>query len=82
MYYANINSRNILTDIDISPISEDEYGSSDVQNIEVSEEIYNNTQTYGQNYYIYSDGEIVINISALLVWLHIPMIQVDRAYIL
>ena len=30
-------------------------------NIEVSEEIYNNAQQYGSNYYIYSDGQIILN---------------------
>ncbi len=29
--------------------------------IEVSEEIYNNAQQYGFNYYIYSSGEIILN---------------------
>ena len=61
MYYAQINSRGILIGIDLSQLIEDEYGSSDVQNIEVSEEIYNNAQQYGSNYYIYSDGQIVLN---------------------
>lgn len=60
-YYAQINSKNILIDFDISPMVSDEYGSSDVQNIEVSEEIYNNAQQYGSNYYIYSNGEIILN---------------------
>lgn len=60
-YYALINSKNILIDFDISPMVSDEYGSSDVQNIEVSEEIYNNAQQYGSNYYIYSDGQIILN---------------------
>lgn len=61
MYYAQINSKNILVDIDMSEITEDEYGSSNVQNIEVSEEVYNNAQQYGSNYYIYSNGEIILN---------------------
>lgn len=61
MYFAQINSKNILVDIDQSNLTEDEYGSVDVQNIEVSEEIYNNAQQYGSNYYIYSNGEIVLN---------------------
>lgn len=59
MYYANINSKNILVGIEKSILSKDEYGSSDVQNIEVSEEIYNNAKQYGSNYYIYSNGEII-----------------------
>lgn len=61
MYYANINSKNILVGIEKSVLSKDEYGSSDVQNIEVSEEIYNNAKQYGSNYYIYSNGEIILN---------------------
>lgn len=61
MYYAQINSKNILVGIDQSNITADEYGSTDVQNIEVTEEIYNNAQQYGSNYYIYSNGEIVLN---------------------
>jgi hypothetical protein len=61
MYFAQINSKNTLVDIDQSNLTEDEYGSSDVQNIEVSEEIYNNAQQYGSNYYIYSNGEIILN---------------------
>lgn len=61
MYYAQINSKNILVGIDQSNLTEDEYGSSDVQNIEVSEEIYNNAQQYGTNYYIYSNGQIILN---------------------
>ena len=61
IYYAHINSQNILTDIDVSLLSADEYGSTDVQNIEVSEEIYNNAKQYGNNYYKYSAGEIILN---------------------
>lgn len=61
LYYAQINSHNILTGIDKSIMTEDEYGSSDVLNIAVSEEIYNNARQYGDNYYIYSDGEIILN---------------------
>ena len=60
-YYANINSRNKLQSISIGTMITDEYGSSDVQNIEVSEEVYNNAQTYGSNYYKYDNGEIVSN---------------------
>lgn len=61
MYYANVNSRNILICIGSSTLDIDEYGSSDVQNIEVSEEIYNNAQQYGSNYYIYDNNQIVLN---------------------
>lgn len=61
MYYANINSKNILVGIEKSILSKDEYGSSNVQNIEVSEEIYNNAKQYGSNYYIYSNGQIILN---------------------
>lgn len=61
MYYANINSKNILIGIGSNNLDIDEYGSTDIQNIEVSEEIYNNARQYGNNYYIYSNGEIVLN---------------------
>ena len=61
MFYAHINSKNILVGIDTSMITTDEYGSVDIQNIEVSEKYYNNLQLYGNDYYTYSDGEIVIN---------------------
>lgn len=61
MYYAHINSHDILTGIDVCTLTEDEYGSADVQNIGVSEEYYNNAQLYGNNYYIYDNGEIVLN---------------------
>ena len=61
MPFANINSRNELQEISLGLMLLDKYGSSDVQNIEVSEEIYNNAQQYGQNYYVYSNGEIVLN---------------------
>ena len=60
-YFAQINSQNKLTCIDTSILTADEYGSTDVQNIEVSEEIYNNAKQYGSKYYIYSNGEIVEN---------------------
>lgn len=61
MFYAHINSINILTDIDSSIMTSDEYGSENVQNIEVSEEIYKNARQYGNNYYTYSDGNIILN---------------------
>ncbi len=61
MYFAQINSRNILTGIDKTVMSVDEYGSRDVLNIEVSEEVYNNARQYGNDYYIYSNGEIILD---------------------
>ena len=61
MYYANINSHNELVGIGLCQMTADAYGSSEVQNIEVSEEIYNNSQEYGLNYYKYDNGEIVLN---------------------
>lgn len=61
MYYAHIDSKNILVDIDSSLIVNDEYGSNNVQNIEVSEEIYNNARQYGYDYYIYFNSEIILN---------------------
>ena len=56
MYYAHINSKNVLTGIDMSKISADEYGSEDVKNIEVSEDVYAERDKY-----IYSDGKIILN---------------------
>ena len=61
MYYAHINSKDILTGIDMSRISADEYGSEDVKNIEVDKELYDNKQKYGIEYYTYQDGEIIKN---------------------
>lgn len=61
MYYANINSKNKLADIDMSKMIEDEYGSSEVKNIEVSEEVYNNARRYGDFYYMYDGNNIVLN---------------------
>ena len=56
MYYAHINSKNVLTGIDMSTMIADEYGSSEVQNIEVSEDVYAERDKY-----IYSDGKIILN---------------------
>ena len=61
MYYAHINSKNILTGIDMSTMITDEYGSKDVKNIEVDETLYDNKQKYGIEYYTYKDGEIILN---------------------
>ena len=55
-YYAHINSKNVLTGIDMSTMIADEYGSSEVQNIEVSEDVYAERDKY-----IYSDGKIILN---------------------
>ena len=60
-YYAHINSKDILTGIDMSRISADEYGSENVQNIKVDKELYDNKQKYGIEYYTYKDGEIIKN---------------------
>lgn len=60
-FYANINSKSDIVGIDLCTIVKDEYGSENVQNIEVSEEIYNNSRKYGVNYYIYSNGKILRN---------------------
>ena len=61
MYYAHINSKNVLTGIDMSTMIADEYGSSEVQNIEVTEEMFNLAIEKGMNYYTYSNGEIILN---------------------
>lgn len=55
-YYAHINSKDVMTGIDMSMLSKDEYDSEDVQNIEVSEEIYNEREKYA-----YIGGEIVLD---------------------
>lgn len=55
-YYAQINSHNELTDIDMSILRIDEFGSDNVKNIEVSEDVYNNREQY-----IYKNGKIVKN---------------------
>lgn len=60
-YYAHINSKNVLTGIDMSRLSTDEYGSEDVKNIEVDKTLYDNKQKYGIEYYIYKDGKIIKN---------------------
>lgn len=60
-YYARINSKNILVDIQPSVLLTDEYGSTNVQNIEVTQEYWNNWRLYGEGYYIYSDNKIVVN---------------------
>lgn len=61
MYYAHINSKDILQAIDMSKIVSDEYGSEDVKNIEVDKTLYDNKQKYGIEYYTYKDGEIIKN---------------------
>lgn len=60
-YYAQINSKNELHSIDGSQIVSDEYNSTDVQNIEVAEEYYNNWLNFGKDYYIYDNNKIVLN---------------------
>ena len=61
IYYAHIDSKNKLVDIDMTIFTADEYGSENIQNIEVPEEYYINAQEYGTNYYKYSDGEVILN---------------------
>ena len=61
MYYAHINSKDILTGIDMAMLSADEYGSKDVQNIEVDKTLYDTAQEYGIEYYTYQDGKIIEN---------------------
>ena len=61
MYYAHINSKNVLTGIDMSKIVSDEYGSEEVKNIEVDKTLYDNKQKYGIEYYTYKDGKIILN---------------------
>lgn len=62
MYYAFIDSKNKLVEFSADSLTvTDEYGSTNVQNIEVSEEIYIKSMEFGANYYTYSNGEIVEN---------------------
>lgn len=61
MFYANIDSHDKLVEIGFCQMTVDSYGSENVQNIEVSEEIYNNFQEYGLSYYKYNNGEIILN---------------------
>lgn len=61
MYYAHINSKNKLTGIDVSKLARDEYSSTDIQNIEVTEEVYNNYLIYGYNYYAWINNEVIVN---------------------
>jgi wobble nucleotide-excising tRNase len=60
MYYAQINSQNKLVNIDVSTILADEYGSSNVQNIEVTEELYTSYQADNLRY-IWNGSKIVVN---------------------
>lgn len=61
MYYANINSKGQLIGIGKCMLDTDEFESTNVQNIEVSEEYYNNYIQYGEDYYTCQEGEIVLN---------------------
>lgn len=60
-YYANVNSHDELDCFGNCEMVQDRYGSEDVKNIEVSEEVYNNAIEYGTNYYTYSEGAIILN---------------------
>lgn len=60
-FYANINSKSDIVGIDLCTIIKDEYGSNNVQNIETTEEVYNNAQQYGINYYIFKNNKIIPN---------------------
>ena len=70
MYYAHINSKDILTGIDMSTMIADEYGSEDVKNIEVDKELYDNKQKYGIEYYIYKDNKITLNTNYITIELN------------
>ena len=54
MFYAHIDNENNIIDF-----SEAKY--LNFINVEVTEEQYNNAQQYGNNYYIYDNGELVLN---------------------
>lgn len=53
-YYAHVNSHDELKDVDMSLMVIDDYGSTNVQNIEVSETVYKH-----QKEYMYKNGKIV-----------------------
>lgn len=61
MYFAYINSHNEFVDVGVSMMLTDEYGSNNVQNIEVDKNLYDNVREFGTEYYIYQDGEIIEN---------------------
>ena len=60
-YYANINSQQEISAFDLCIMTVDEYGSANVQNIEVEDNVYENALRYGKNYYIFSNGKILLN---------------------
>ncbi|MBE7084222.1 MAG: DUF4376 domain-containing protein [Clostridiales bacterium] len=55
-YYAHVNSHDELTKVDMSLMIEDSYGSTNVQNIEVSETVFKH-----QKEYMFKNGKIVKN---------------------
>lgn len=61
MFFANIDSHNELVEIGLCRMTSDSYGSSDIQNIEVTEDVYKNALQYGLNYYKYDNGNIILN---------------------
>ena len=55
-YYAQI-----LKDKVVSASINGKTISDDIQNIEIAEDIYSNIQEYGNDYYLYGNGEFVLN---------------------
>lgn len=55
-YYAQISENNIISASINSKIISD-----DIQSIEISNSIYNNIIKYGNSYYLYKNGEFVLN---------------------
>lgn len=55
-YYAQI-----LKDKVVSASINGKTISDDIQNIEIAKDIYSNIQEYGNDYYLYGNGEFVLN---------------------
>ena len=54
--YGYVNSKRILVGVGIAKCLTDEYNSTDILNIEITDEVFNNWQKY-----IYQDGEIILD---------------------
>ena len=54
-YFFNFENGKIIS------ISTGECVDENIECVEVTEQMYNNVQIYGTNYYIYSNGEVVLN---------------------
>lgn len=54
--YGYVNSKRILVGVGVCKCLTDEYGSTDILNIEITDEVFNNWQKY-----IYQNGEIILD---------------------